>query len=101
YRLTAPWLNEGPRILPASAYYGYAEKMRALRQKYEAAADTFTAKYPGHIEARAASLNGMFCESDYPSPSRIRSYFGFDLILAPLPDADDFRVTLNDADLAT
>ena len=40
------------------------------------------------------SLNGMFRLEDYPSESEIKHKYDFRISVSPLPDADDFRVTL-------
>src|SRR5207302_7648965 len=47
------------------------------------------------IESRSR-LGGLFRAEDYPTSKEIRDKFGFDNKVMPLPDADDFRVSLGD-----
>jgi hypothetical protein len=41
-------------------------------------------------------LGGLFRPEDYPLSTEIRDKFGFETKVMPLPDADDFRVSLGD-----
>lgn len=93
-QMTQPWIDNGPRLLPAAIYLEYANKFRDLRNDFNRAVETFAKAYPDHVKKRKAQLNGMFRESDYPSPSEIRQRFSFGISIMPCPDAKDFRVDI-------
>jgi len=100
YALTRPWADEGARILPNALYSKFTESFRVLKRDFEIAADKFCADYPRFIEERRVSLNGLFKDSDYPSPSEIRSKFKLELAVLPFPNAEDFRSDLDDETVA-
>jgi len=98
YTLTKPWADEGLRILPNVLHEKFANEFRKLKREFDLAADEFCAEYPSYIEERKRALNGLYNESDYPSASDIRAKFKLDTKTFPVPDADDFRSDVLDAD---
>ena len=95
YDHTLSWEDWGARILPAAAYFDYMDAQRDFKAEFDAAADAFESNYVQYVNDAKAALNGMFDPDDYPSVAEIRSRFDFETIVSPLPDRDDFRVTLN------
>lgn len=89
-----PWLQDGTRIMPADAFARYSAAMQGHRESFETAVASFVASYPQYVDDARARLNGMFNESDYPSPSQIAKRFAWDVNVLPMPSADDFRVDL-------
>jgi hypothetical protein len=57
-------------------------------------ATRFAEEYPRLVEKARYDLNGLFRDTDYPSPDTIRSKFGFKTRFKNLNDAEDFRVKL-------
>jgi hypothetical protein len=96
HKLTKPWADEGPRILPNVLYGEFANKFRVLKRDFAQAADDFCRDYPKFVEERKVALNGLFKQSDYPEASEIRGKFKLDLVLMPFPDATDFRADVED-----
>ena len=99
YQHTLSWEDWGARILPAAAYFDYMEAQRDLKATFDAAADEFERHYVQYVNDAKSVLNGMFDPGDYPPVYEIRSRFAFETIVTPLPDADDFRVTLNESEI--
>ena len=95
YKHTLAWEDSGARILPAVAYYEYMEEQRAFAERFDTAVSAFVDGYPEYIAAAKGSLNGMFNPDDYPDAGKIASRFAFDTRVSALPQAGDFRVTLN------
>lgn len=93
---TLPWGENGARILPAANFEKYSADMRILRGNFDTAADEFERAYPSLKVKARGELGTMFDPSDYPNDSDIRSKFGVEVSIMPLPDADDFRVDLPD-----
>ncbi len=92
---TLPWIDKGPRILPAENFVQYQSGIRPLLDAFEKEADSFEEKYPEYYEQAKSRLNGMFDAFDYPAPAEIRSRFTANTSIMPLPDQSDFRVDLD------
>lgn len=93
YRLTAPWMGEGTRVLTAPLYFDYTETIRKLRGDADAAVARFARRdYPREREDARSRLGDLFCETDYPAPEEIEGRFGARVRVEPLPDPDDARL---------
>jgi len=93
-KMTQPWSDSGPRILPAKLYLDYTKRMDELKIEFKREVDNFLDIYPSLIAKRQKELNGWFREADYPTPAKLATMFSFDVQIYPCPDADDFRVDL-------
>jgi hypothetical protein len=91
YTMTKPWCDDGLRILPNVLHNEFATKFRALKREFDDAADKFCQNFPQYVAERKRALNGMFDESDYPTPREIRSKFKLEAKTFPIPEAEDFR----------
>jgi hypothetical protein len=94
YENTLPWGDDGSRILLSRNYLPYTEKMRELKSDFESSVAEFIANYSELVEEARYRLNGMFKPDDYPGKDQIRSKYGLDTLVNPLPSEQDFRVTL-------
>ena len=99
YDNTLPWGDDDSRILPADNYLDYTKKMRGLKTAFEEAVNDFIADYPRLIEKAERDLNGLFNAADYPMASELDGKFGFSVHVVPVPDRDDFRVSLTDVEV--
>jgi hypothetical protein len=100
YKITLPWSDEGHRLLPAHFYFELTTKMREFEQAFSRQVEEFLAVYPGYIEQVRPELNGLFREEDYPSAEKLRNKFGVRLEVLPIPNGEDFRVTLSEEEQA-
>ena len=98
HQMTRPWCDEGLRILPNVLHMKFADEFRKLKRDFDRAVDEFVRDYPSFVEERKIALNGLFNESDYPSPSTIRDKFKLEHKTFPVPEADDFRSDVLDED---
>jgi Protein of unknown function (DUF3150) len=98
YTMTKPWADEGLRILPNKLHEKFAAEFRKLKREFDQAADEFCRDYPKFVEERRKALNGLFNAADYPPASEIRSKFRLSTKTFPLPESDDFRSDVLDAD---
>ncbi len=96
YFMTLPWDDAGYRVLPAAAYLDHTAKLREYSQQFAAAADTFADTFEQLVRDSRVRLGGLFRPEDYPSASEIREKFSFETKVMPLPDANDFRVSLGE-----
>ena len=100
YERTLPWYDWGPRLLPAANYLEYTQKIQFYKTEFEKAVNEFVQNYQTYIDEAKNRLNGMFNQSDYPDPAAISSFYGFKVSVDPLPDKDDFRVSLGESEVA-
>ena len=96
YFMTLPWDDNGYRVLPAAVYREHADKLRECSRQFMAAVEVFAAQFDQLVIESRSRLGGLFRAEDYPTSREIRDKFGFETKVMPLPDADDFRVSLGD-----
>lgn len=96
YENTLPWLDDGARILPAANYFDYMAQQNALKAEFEQAVSAFAREYPKYVANAKKSLNGLFDPADYPAASEITGKFSMSTDVDPMPDAEDFRVSLSE-----
>ena len=94
YFMTLPWDDNGYRVLPAAAYMEHTDKMRALSNRFTPAVETLATQLNQLLEEAKIRLGGLFRAEDYPAPEELRAKYSFETKVLPLPDANDFRVTL-------
>jgi hypothetical protein len=98
YYQTAPWLDDGARVLPAMGYERFRATMLGLQGEFNRAVCEFVRAYPRLIDESRARLGGMFKESDYPPADQIASRYGFSIRYLPIPTSGDFRLDVPGAD---
>ncbi len=99
YANTLPWSDWGDRVLPSANYLVYMQAMQSYKEKFNASVQKFILNYPSLVEEARIRLNGMFRADDYPSAGQIGDRYNFDMYITPLPDAGDFRVSLQSAEV--
>jgi len=97
---TLAWGDDGTRILPAANYLGYQAHQQTLEDGFGRAVRDFVASYPDYVETARKALNGLFNARDYPTPLQINGKFAVRRHFMPVARADDFRVQLDDAQVA-
>lgn len=97
---TMPWADRGSRLLPTALFMDYKQEANERRQKFEEMVDEFVAEYPQHVQMASTYLGSMFNPDDYPSADEVRSKFGFNLVISPVPDSGDFRLDVPANELA-
>lgn len=96
-RVTLAW-EKNLRILPADLYMEYMNAMQEFRIKYEAAAADLERNYPQLMHDAKIRLNGLFDERDYPHQYDVSRRYKIETLVWPMPNSDDFRVSLSDAE---
>lgn len=94
YTRTLPWTDKGARLLPSDLFDDYRQGLAALKQKRQAAVSAFLTKYPQLVQDARLRLNTMFQPEDYPTGDDLKTAFDIDIEIMPVPDAEDFRVSL-------
>lgn len=94
YHMTLPWSDDGWRIVTSAAYPEYMRTMRQLKAQFEDAVDDLVGSYPELIERAKNDLGNLFHPADYPAQESLTDKYNFGLTVMPLPEATDFRVSL-------
>jgi hypothetical protein len=94
---TLPWLADGTRILPAAKFAEISQAMARKRQEWETRVDEFCQNYSHAVSEAKSSmqLGHMFRYEDYPASTEIRRKYSIEIVFAPIPDANDWRVELS------
>lgn len=88
YSLSLPWNNNGLRLVSNRAIEAVDQKLAAIRDEFNGLKPDFARRYPDLIESDRRRLNGMFQESDYPSPQTVLDKFNFVWGYWPVPTGD-------------
>lgn len=93
YNNTLAWADEGDRLLPVANFFEYTQRINQLKNDFEAAVNTFVGDYHLIVDEAKRNLNGLFNPMDYPA--EIREKFAINFSFMPVPDSNDFRVSLS------
>lgn len=97
---TLPWTIDGIGLLPAANYFPYMAEHRRLALLLDVERDKFIGGFAASKAQAAKDLGDLYREDDYPSAEALRDAIGCELAVMPLPDSQDFRVRLGDAEEA-
>ena len=98
--LTVPWYFNGVDFLPSKLFLAYTEAMRALKDEHTGAVAVLVQQYPVYRANRAKELGTMFNTDDYPPPDVLRDSFNIDIRFMPVPEIGDFRIDIENEELA-
>jgi len=99
YENTLPWSDQGGRLLPSANYFNYTKTIQSFRDDFEREVTNFIQVYPSLKDEARQRLNGMFKEDDYPDILTLETKFAIKSMILPVPEADDFRVNLLEAEV--
>ncbi len=95
---TAPWMDDGFRLLPSDQYMQFVSEIRTRIVDLEIAVKDFETNYDNEVQADMARLGGLANPDDYPAD--ISGRFGVDLRFQSVPDNRDWRVSVLPEDQA-
>ena len=98
YERTLPWGDNGDRLLPSTQFFEYTQKIRALKDEFEAHVEQFAQIYPTEVQNARSRLGTMYDPKDYPRD--VRDRFGIETSFAPVATAADFRVDIGEEAVA-
>ena len=99
YSVTLPWLDSGPRVLPASLFVEYIATMNDYGAQFETLVDTFIENYPFFRSEAKRMLGNLFNDEEYPRSDELRQRFSFNVNYYPMPVGNDLRCHLGDEEL--
>ena len=95
-RNSAPWLDDGVRVIPSQTYFDYMQGMRELIDKANYQADMLASQWDRLVQDDMARLGPLANADDYPKD--IRSKYKVSIKPMPVPEVGDFRVQISDDD---
>lgn len=103
-KVTLPYVDAGPRILPNEMYMEYTDTMRGHIAKVDRLLNAYMPHYDllvaNDIRYRnAGSSAGRATVDDYPTADKFRSSTALEFRFQPMPDARHFLFDLSDDDL--
>lgn len=83
---TLPYVDRGPRLLPAAQYEKYRDDMRALIADVDKGLGPVLADYPQLVAADIAARGPRASIADYPTVDEFGSSMTMEFSFSPLPD---------------
>lgn len=94
--LTAPWDDNGYRIITTRAYGAYKEKMDDLIAQFHGAVEVLVRNRDDVVADAQNNLQGLFMPSEYPSAEDIRKAYSAELVTEVIPDRHDIRLDIDE-----
>ena len=98
YALTLPWSDNGPRILSTDLWAELNRRLQNHALDFQSAVKAFLDDYAQARDRARFALGALFREDDFPTVYNVEKKFSFSFDFDPLPQSDDFRAALTDAD---
>jgi hypothetical protein len=99
-RLTCAWEDGGTRLLCIDAFDLYNDTINGDIRQFEIEVGKFLREYETVRAQAPVRMGALFNPKDYPPLAEVRERFAIRTQWAPLPNGSDFRVHLQDTDLA-
>jgi hypothetical protein len=93
-KVTLPWDDNGNRIITTKQYFEVMNDAARFRQRFEDLVRIFISIYPTEISRQAFEMGALFDRNEYPDVSEVAQKFAFNLNVAPMPMAGDFRIDI-------
>jgi hypothetical protein len=78
----------------------YKREADARAAYFNSKVSKFVAEYPDLIVTAQTCLGDLFDGANYPSAEEVASKFGFRMVFSPVPEVGDFRLDINNDELA-
>lgn len=88
YANSLPYMHDGPRILPTTHYEAYSAAMAEFRSRFDLAVLALVAKYDSLKQDAKKRMGSLYNELDYPDKQYVRSRYGIETLIMPLPMTD-------------
>jgi hypothetical protein len=95
YHSTMPWSDSGLRLLTTKMYFDYHKAITGMEMEFDTLVDKFITSYDDLVLEAQSKLGDLFSHTDYPHKEDIKDKFRFSVKYAPVPEAGDFRVDIN------
>lgn len=92
--ITLPWSDHGVRLVPTKNFFEITEYLSKSESLFWRLVEEFIDEYPSKIQVAKENLGTLFNANDYPTEIEVRKRFSFSYRFEPVPNAQDFRVDL-------
>lgn len=99
-RLTLPYEDRGPRLLPNARYLDYTTQMRTAMDSVAEWFDQHRAHYATYVGADCAARGWRVQPDEYPTIEQFEDALSHDLEFTPMPQLTHFLFDLSPADRA-
>jgi uncharacterized protein YqfA (UPF0365 family) len=99
-KLTSPWEDGGTRLLCIDMFDRYVDEINGERRMFEIEVDKFLKAYESIRANAPVRMGALYDPRDYPPIEVVREKFGIRTQWLPLPNGNDFRVHLQDDQIA-
>lgn len=100
YKVTMPWDDAGPRLLPVTNYFDYTKAMEQFQSEHKELVVKFLKEYPDLQDHAKTRLNTLYNENDYPDVTALANKFNLSYKLTLIADKDDLRINLSKSEVA-
>lgn len=85
YANTHAWMHDGPRILAVANFDAYMNRMREFKADFDTAVLDFLLQYQDiRLDAHSV-LGNLYDIADYPDKEQLKSRYGLDMKVQPMP----------------
>ena len=96
HRYTLPWIDDGVGILAAKCYERCEKEMNQAIEYFNQTVDDFLIRYPEIVKNSPPHLGELLRNNPLPNIEELKAKFRIEVSYQPVPQASDFRVSLND-----
>ena len=105
-KITLPYVDAGPRLLPNELYFDYTQDMRKRIADVDSLLDTYMPMYDQLVQddvmyRNAGHMAGRANASEYPTADQFRQATSVEMRFQPMPDARHFLFDLSEEDEAS
>jgi hypothetical protein len=99
-KLSSPWEEGGTRLLCLDMFDRYVDEINGDRRMFDIEVAKFLKEYESIRAHAPVRMGALYDPRDYPSIEEVRGKFGIRTQWLPLPNGSDFRVHLQDDQIA-
>lgn len=95
---TYPW-NRGQALLPSQRFIEFAERLSKYELEFNQAVTAFLNNWANVMQQAETAQGDLFDSNAYPDLQELKAQFQFRVNYAPVADASDFRVALQEEEM--
>jgi hypothetical protein len=99
-KLTSPWDEGGTRLLSIHMFDRYVDEVNGERRQFDIEVNKFLKAYESIRANAPVRMGALYDPRDYPPIEVVREKFGIRTQWLPLPNGSDFRLHLQDDQIA-
>lgn len=89
---TAPWLDDGVRVLPVQAYMDFCAGFRPVREAFEREVSSIINRYDEIVNESREVRKSMFEQELVPTVEELKAKYDIELKVLPFPTDSDLRI---------